>query len=182
MLNEGAVLAHWYYEPGEWEYFVDSMRAAAMRRIRIQFGQLAAIYFLIILLVAWIFAPSGWLTTIIALVGLGVPIAAVFAALFFWGYNKEVRWREQLRTLPPQVFITRDHVVFGGPEYVGTSMSKATKRPAVGLWVRVDTRKEPALCFTLTHYLRQSYREEIRVLIPKGRNKEAQRIVAHFRS
>lgn len=176
-------LAHWEYEPYEWEYFVwgewRRVKAEIQLRYRLLLGAVAV--FLVTLTLTTLF-NSDFLSALIILGVLGVPSLGVVAATYKINYEIKRSWYKELHRATPEVTITADAVIYGNPDYTSTRLIKSLQDVVVRTRVDIEDGDFGMIAFRVNTLSSNRGPEIINVLIPKGKEDEAYALVEEFRS
>jgi len=178
--GEQGVLAHWSYSADEWNRFVDG----EWERFRFRFCRSGI--FLALGLAAFLtfvgvmsFIASGPAASLFGVLAFGLPGAMVLGGLGFANYHAQQNRCALLRTLPPEIVITANFVIFGGNDYLKTNMYKRlTGQQAV--WARIEGNPPAILRIDIVEWMARGVPDEVRLPIPTGQEKEAQAVVEHF--
>lgn len=181
MSGIGQTLAHWYYEPYEWEYFVRADWTKAKQNLQRRYRLFAVIGLFIALFAGFLgIISASWFGAIVGFVWMGLPCAMFGGAAYLVDSRMRRGWYRRLRKASPEVIVTTEAVVFGGPNYTMTGLIKAIRGLGRSVQVSTDEGDFGFLTFNVTSYLFRSGTEQVNVLIPKGKEDEAARLAEEF--
>jgi hypothetical protein len=169
-----AILAHWHYEPGEWEHFIVSEWAKVQSQLkRFVYGFALVLLAVPIFVAGVIFLSSGSLGAPIGVVILEILAIVVWGGIALTNYNAKRRWLALLRTVSPEIVVTSDFVVYGGADYLIYPYHQIQP-----LWRIVRTRTETeadgpqTIWIEISYAVARNYGEAFRIPVPHGHENE----------
>lgn len=179
MSNFGEELAHWQYEEYEWEVFAWGEWRRTKEWLKLQFLWSAVPFGLLLaaftVLGAW---GAGLLAGAAVFLFLAIPAFLYFAITYSVQYEARRRWYKRLHRGKREVWIYTESLVIGAQE-----VQSGLIVTLMGLGVRAGVSLERGdlsmLVFDVGTVF-QRRRETYKVLVPTGKEGEAEDVVAAF--